>query len=159
MRLLRIGHAGITLFCGIMDMDMPVAKSYFYELTEKIREASSIVAAYSMNKAATEEKEKTVLRPGYKPRDIVISIDGSWMKRGFSSLFGVVATIGVKIAKVIDISVKIVKPVKFERRNVTLKNIRTSLIPIGLSAIPTMKRAVVEWRSKAFWKFLKGQRA
>lgn len=107
MRLLGIGHAGLQIFCGIMDLHPPVHKSFYYEICKKICEASSTVADYCMRKAANEEKKAThSLTANKDPEDITISIDGSWMKRGFTSLFGIVAAIGEKTGKVIDLTVK-----------------------------------------------------
>lgn len=57
-----------------------------------------------MKKAAEEEKKICVEKR--QTDGITVSGDGSWRKRGFSSLFGLVTLIGWYTGKVVDILVK-----------------------------------------------------
>ncbi|XP_011873476.1 PREDICTED: uncharacterized protein LOC105565135 [Vollenhovia emeryi] len=54
---------------------------------------------------AVEEEKKRCAEKGQR-NEITVSGDGSWRKRGFSSLFGIVSLIGWYTGKVLDIVVK-----------------------------------------------------
>jgi len=58
----------------------------------------------SIKKAAEEEKQFSVEHG--QTNGLTVSGDGSWRKRGFSSLFGLVSLIGWFSKKVLDVSVK-----------------------------------------------------
>lgn len=106
-RLLGVAYSGLKLFCGIMDMRPPIQESYFSTVNRKIKESCEAVAEYVMNKAAKEERKVTAAAQTFEnPKWITVSVDGLWMKRGFTSLFGIVVLIGEKTGKVNDIIVK-----------------------------------------------------
>lgn len=108
MRLIGIGHAGLRIFCGVMDLPKPISTTFYDNIVNVIRNAASTVAEWSMTLAAQEEKEQTVkagLFPN-NPEGIACSGDGSWRKRGFTSLSGIASIIGHYTGKVIDILVK-----------------------------------------------------
>ena len=107
MRAIGIGYSGLKLFCGLMDLFPPVAKSYFSTLDELIRESSRKIGEIVMKKAATEELKITQEKKVFEDeKGIAASGDGSWMKRGFTSLYGIVAMIGHETGKVIDAVIK-----------------------------------------------------
>lgn len=58
-----------------------------------------------MRKSANEEKNLTN-EAGQQTPGLIVSGDGTWMKRGFSSLFGVASLIGFRTKKVIDVIIK-----------------------------------------------------
>lgn len=60
------------------------------------------VALNFMNKAAVEIKQGL----GENKTDITVSCDGTWQKRGFSSLNGVVTIISSDTRKCIDYRIK-----------------------------------------------------
>ncbi|CAK9824037.1 hypothetical protein ANTRET_LOCUS2273, partial [Anthophora retusa] len=103
-RLLGFGHAGIEKFCGLMDLPRPVFRSMYNKILNNIHHAAETVCNLSMKNAIEEEKrinEEKENGPG-----LTISGDGTWQKRGFSSLFGVSTLIGHYSGKVIDLVVK-----------------------------------------------------
>jgi len=104
MRLLGIGLHGMKKFCGFMDMPAPIFHSFYDSIVDTISIATKSVAEVSMRKAAKEEKEKSIEKG--QLQGITVSGDGSWRKRGFSSLYGMVSLIGLHTGKVIDIIVK-----------------------------------------------------
>ena len=107
MRAIGIGYSGLKLFCGLMDLFPPVAKSFCSSLNDLIRNAVQSTADIVMNKAALEELKETREKKIFEDENgIAASGDGSWMKRGFTSLYGIVAMIGHESGKVIDVIIK-----------------------------------------------------
>ncbi|KAE8746814.1 hypothetical protein FOCC_FOCC006449 [Frankliniella occidentalis] len=93
---LGLGYSSYKEFSALMDLPKPVAASTFDRGIGDINEASTKVAEESMKQAAVQEATAT------GKQNITVSGDGSWQKRGFSSLFGVVTLIGLLSGKVID---------------------------------------------------------
>ncbi len=52
------------------------------------------MADYVKNKAAREVAASQEARAFKDPQGCPVSVDGSWMKRGFTSLYGIVVVIG-----------------------------------------------------------------
>ncbi|CAB3225803.1 unnamed protein product [Arctia plantaginis] len=104
MRLIGIGLQGIKKFCAFMDLPQPIFHSFYDKLVKTIAIATKAVRDASMKKAAQEEKEGS--HKIGKTDGITVSGDGSWRKRGFSSLFGVTSLIGWLSGKIIDVEVK-----------------------------------------------------
>lgn len=101
-RALGHGHAGMQTFCGIMDCLKPVAQSAFDTINEQLSEVCTTVAKESMKAAVIQEKEATSSdSPGLN-----ISGDGSWRKKGFSSLQGFASVVGHYTGKVLDVAIK-----------------------------------------------------
>ncbi|KYN11371.1 hypothetical protein ALC57_16474 [Trachymyrmex cornetzi] len=84
MRLLGVGLAGINLFCSLMDLGTGLNKNGYYNILQ--------------NKKNTEN--------GNYENEITVSGDGSWAKRGFTSLLGLVSLVGKYSNKVVDVTVK-----------------------------------------------------
>ena len=100
MRLLGVGLQGIRKFCAFMELPRPVYQSVYDRIIENISNATKIVSEGSLSNAAKGEKRFSV-ENGEK-NGITMSGDGSWRKRGFSSLYGFVSLIGWHIGKIID---------------------------------------------------------
>ena len=94
MRGIGVGHTGLQKFCGVMNMPPPIA-SKSYEIADKLGVAAEKVAKVSMIEAAMEVKE-------IEGSDVGVSFDGSWQRRGYSSLNGVGTAISVSTGKVLD---------------------------------------------------------
>ncbi|GFY29817.1 uncharacterized protein TNCV_1813911 [Trichonephila clavipes] len=99
MRTIGQGHAAMTTFCGVMDFPPPVAEKSYNNIINKLQLCSKEVAEASMQSATLEEVTLT------NSSDIIISGDGTWKTRGYSSRFGVCAVIGDKTGKCIDAEV------------------------------------------------------
>ncbi|GFV27081.1 uncharacterized protein TNCV_4853181 [Trichonephila clavipes] len=99
MRTIGQGHAAMTTFCGVMDFPPPVAEKSYNKIINQLQLCSKEVAEASMQSAALEEVTLT------NSSDIIISGDGTWETRGYSSRVGVCAVIGDKTGKCIDAEV------------------------------------------------------
>ena len=107
MRLLGVGYSGLRLFCGLMDFFEFINVNAYHRLSKRIAHVAGKVADEIMNESAREEQRLTQqARVFQDARFVSVSVDGSWAKRGFTSLFGLVAVIGDKSNKVIDVCVK-----------------------------------------------------
>lgn len=105
MRLLGIGNEGLNVFCGYMDFCQGLAKSTYHNIVEHLHKASKSMYETIATKAVQEEREKNAAT-GREENHLKVSGDGSWKKRGFTSLYGVTTLIGYYSGKVIDFIVK-----------------------------------------------------
>lgn len=108
MRLLGLGSAGCDKFCGLMDLarnflSKPTYSVYIQKICESIKNTASTFFA-----SAVEQEKKAVCEENnlQDTSELTVSGDGTWKKRGFSSLFGVSSLIGYYTGKVVDILVK-----------------------------------------------------
>lgn len=90
-------------------MDMP--QSFFHStydaIVNNILDCVKEVSNSLFNKAVTEEKEETSTKQNIADaNELTVSGDGTWKKRGFTSLHGVSSIIGYYTGKIIDIVVK-----------------------------------------------------
>ena len=108
MRILGLGLAGCNKFCGLMDLNSSFLNQSTYDFyVGKIYECIKTVAEALFTSAAKEEKKLTCAENGIEDTtDVAVSGDGTWKKRGYSSLFGVCTLIGHYSGKVLDIFVK-----------------------------------------------------
>ncbi|KYN14894.1 hypothetical protein ALC57_12886 [Trachymyrmex cornetzi] len=104
MRILGIGLQGMKKFCTFMDLAAPIFHSFYDSIVQTIAIATDSVRFMTMKQAAKEEKEISITKG--QTDGIMVSGDGSWRKRGFSSLYGIVTLISCHTAKVIDVIVK-----------------------------------------------------
>ncbi|XP_018403393.1 PREDICTED: uncharacterized protein LOC108780253 isoform X1 [Cyphomyrmex costatus] len=105
MRLLGIGLHGINCFIGLMDLGKSMNTKTYYAAIENIFRSTKAVFDEVVKKAGREEKEQNI-ENGFEEDKFIVSGDGSWRKRGFSSLFGVITLIGHFSNKVLDLVVK-----------------------------------------------------
>jgi len=104
MRILGVGYNGIQKFCGIMDLPKIFSKKVYYDV---VSNALKSVADLLFSEAVVKEKELTKNAENVaEPRRLIVSGDGTWRKRGFSSLQGVTTLIGHHSGKVLDLLVK-----------------------------------------------------
>lgn len=107
MRCLGQGASGEKKFCGLMDLPPPVAQKSHDEIKKNIHIASKTVAKISMKDAVQEEQLRTNLEQEVEnATDLCVSGDGTWQKRGFSSLYGVCSLIGAHSKKVVDVNIE-----------------------------------------------------
>lgn len=92
MRLLGVGLQGLNIFCGIMDLGQGLASKTNYSC-QKFLPAAKSVCDVVLGKTAKEEMEKNAEAEN-ELSHFSVSGDGTWSKRGFSSLFGAVTLIG-----------------------------------------------------------------
>ena len=86
----------------VLDMMVMNANSY-HDHVAAVHNAARIVAKKSMKTAVEEAKEF------YEPEDgiydIAVSADGTWRRRDYSSVYGVVAALSTITGKVLDIEI------------------------------------------------------
>ena len=80
-----------------------LSKTSYLDTMNKICSSVKTTAEKFLFSAATEEKKTT--QEITQSDTLTVSGDGTWMKQGFSSLFGVTFLIGYWKGKVIDIFV------------------------------------------------------
>lgn len=105
MRLLGVGLEGVNIFCGLMDICKGLSKNAYGSAIQHIHSAASTMFETFSKKAVDEEKAKNVQNGRYETH-LKVSGDGSWKKRGFTSLYGVTTIIGYYSGKVLDVVVK-----------------------------------------------------
>lgn len=105
MRILGLGLRSINTFCSLMELSAGFANNTYYAFITNLLEASKSTFDAIQRKAIAEERQKNV-EAGYEETHLSVSGDGSWKKRGFSSLFGVATLIGKYTHKVLDFVVK-----------------------------------------------------
>ncbi|GFU43136.1 uncharacterized protein TNCV_4289771 [Trichonephila clavipes] len=103
MRQIGKGFAGAFKLCSTLNLPR-LTKTAYKNQEAKLLKVVQKVAEESMIKAATEivEKQQNL------SSDIVkcgISVDGTWQRRGYTSMNGCVAAISVDTGKVLDIEV------------------------------------------------------
>ncbi|GFT11048.1 uncharacterized protein TNCV_1084161 [Trichonephila clavipes] len=95
--------AGFKL-CGTLNLPR-LSKTAYTNHENKLMSVISEVSELSMQKAASE---LLVLHPTKnKITDCGISVDGTWQRRGYSSMNGCVAALSVDTGKVVDIEINI----------------------------------------------------
>ena len=92
MRLLGIGVSGVRLFTGMMDLANDYSTNMYYGAIKNISIATETVYNMVIKKAATEEK-KLLKEKDLSENRFTVSGDGTWARRGFTSLFGVKTTV------------------------------------------------------------------
>ena len=93
-------------FSGLMDIDhAALSPASYYNAVHHIHIVVSAVAEAVFKKAAKGEQER-IREKGLSVVRLTVSGDGSWHKRGFAALLGIVSLIGKFSNKVIDVIVK-----------------------------------------------------
>ena len=97
------GYEAIKTFSACMGMPQPMTPSVYSSINDTVGLAYEAVAQQSMKEAA-DELRTTEMTADEEILDTQVTIDGTWQKRGHSSLNGVVVACS-KNAKVIDCQV------------------------------------------------------
>lgn len=105
MRLLGFGIHGINVFCAMMDICAGMANKTYYDTLQHIRIVAETIFNNSIHTAGEKEKQENS-KLGKSDRTISVSGDGTWSKRGFSSLLGVITLIEENTGKILDLVVK-----------------------------------------------------
>ncbi|XP_053945027.1 uncharacterized protein LOC128854730 isoform X6 [Anastrepha ludens] len=107
LRLLGIGLRGAMKFCGLMDLPPPLQQSTYDMIINNIHSAASNIAQLVLKQAVKEEQQEIKKEDSSADlRKLFVSGDGTWRKRGFTSLYGVAVLIGQFTGKVVDFLVK-----------------------------------------------------
>ena len=105
MRTLGHGYAGIEQFTTLMNMPKPMTEKNYRKTAKKIRDVVEEVGKNTMKDGAEElhEKAKKDYAGDQEVVDVGVSCDGTWQKRGFSSLNGVFVAISMDNGKILDV--------------------------------------------------------
>ena len=74
------GHAVMEKLCGYLNMSEPMTQHNYDKPSTTIKNAAEVVTDGSVKDAAEEVK------CGIYVADVGVSLDGSWQRRGFSSI-------------------------------------------------------------------------
>ena len=102
MRACGQGHAGVEKFTTLMDMPKPMTKNNYNKIVKKLVTVTETVTKETMSDAIDELRSASSVPPD-TIMDIGISQDGTWQRRGYSSLNGCVAAVSMDNGKVVDI--------------------------------------------------------
>lgn len=99
------GYEGLAAFCSIMNMPC-LSKPAYYKQVDNILEALEDEAREDMRRAGERLRQHILEENPEKDKDATldaaVSFDGTWAKRGFTSLTGVVFAISVDTGEVLD---------------------------------------------------------
>ena len=97
MRLIGCGLEALKTVCAVMDMPPPMSRNMFAGHRRALHSAAKETAGASMTKAASDVLKK---------RDAEETpTDGTWMRRGHSSLYGVQTVISHDTSQILDVEV------------------------------------------------------
>ena len=95
------GKSSLEKLCSILNMPPAMSDDAYNDTLTKIKDALEKEASISMEKAASEEHEILGF-PKDKVTECKAMFDGTWRKRGHSSLQGVVTAISAETGKCLD---------------------------------------------------------
>ena len=98
-REIGCGYNAMNRLCYLLGLPYGPSKNAFQAHIKEIDKFVTQMATQSMNSAADEVRRET------GGNECAVSVDGSWQRRGFSSLNGVVTAMSVKTGKVLDVEV------------------------------------------------------
>jgi len=102
---LGTGYEGLSSFCAIMNMPC-LSRAAYYKQMDVILEALEDEAKEELVRAGQRLRQQVMEENGESDStaiiDAAVSFDGTWAKRGFTSLTGVVFVISVDTGEVLD---------------------------------------------------------
>lgn len=105
MRLIGRGRAALVKFTAVMNMPGPVKKKSFATHVSRIAKVSKLVAEADMKKTGNCIRKEIRLKKD-EIMDLSVSCDGTWARRGYQSLYGMVSAIHVESGKILDFETK-----------------------------------------------------
>ena len=105
-RVIGKGHTAMETFFGYMNCTSPMAYCSFTAMNHEIASCYANVASESTHQAVREIRSEN---GEDEICDIGVSCDGTWQKRGYSSLNGIVTVISIDTGKAIDYEVMVKK--------------------------------------------------
>ena len=100
MRAIGKGRACLETFCGMMGMLPQVSQRGSTTQNQKLFVVSGEERYASFADAAAELRKDV---PEDQGLDITVTCDGTWARRGFQSLYGIVVTASWKTGKFLDV--------------------------------------------------------
>ena len=105
MRMIGKGREALRMFCAIMDMPEPMYGRSFQSHCSALHDAAVEVGTNSMRHHAAELLAMRQASESDHPSHVAVSTDGTWMRRGYSSVFGAQTVIAYDTLKVADVEV------------------------------------------------------
>ena len=105
MREIGKGRNSLETFCGMMDMLPPVSIPAFSDHNRHLSEISMESARENILAASAHLHQFHGVPPDQNI-DVVVTCDGTWLKRGFTATYGVVAVITWDTGQVLDFEIK-----------------------------------------------------
>ena len=99
MRTCGQGHAGIETFTTLMNIPKPMTVKNYNKIVMKFVKSVKDVAEETMADAVDE----LPIDDDSATKDVSISMDGSWQRRGYASLNGCVTAILMETGKIINV--------------------------------------------------------
>ena len=93
------GYEHLKRFCCYMNMPTPMLKNNFQKMSNRLKLSAKHVAEESMSTAAAKSRGDDATA------DIGVSVDGTWQRKGFTSMNGVITAISVDSGKVLDTAI------------------------------------------------------
>lgn len=104
-RLVGLGREGLCTFFGMLNAPPPMAKRSYDHHVAGLLAAATTVAERSMSQAAQDVRVLQEEEGKDNPSDLAVTADGTWMKRGHTSLHGVTTVIAWPTGQMIDYEV------------------------------------------------------
>ena len=98
-RQIGSGYGHLKKLCCCLNMPEPMRVNNFDKLSNSIKNSVKYVAEKSMSAAAAE------LRGANETADVGVSLDGTWQRKGFTSLNGVITAISIDSGKALDVAI------------------------------------------------------
>ena len=96
-------HPSLDLVCTMMGLPPPISAPQYAEHSKIVCAGCTLQAASSMEQARREVMEHySIDVASGEVADVLVSCDGTWQKRGFISLYGIVFIIAHETGKVLD---------------------------------------------------------
>ena len=103
-RLSGSGRATLDTITAWLGMPPPLTSAAYAVYNRELGDVSGMVASNKMVEAANE-LHCIEGKPVDEVIDAIVTLDGTWQKRGHSSLFGVIVVISWKTGKILDFEV------------------------------------------------------
>ena len=98
-RQIGAGHEHLKKMCAYLNMPSPMLYTNYTKISNKLKVAAKEVAETSMAAAASD------LRGDGETADVGVSVDGTWQRKGYVSMNGVITAISVDTGKVLDTAI------------------------------------------------------
>ena len=98
--------ASLQMLFSMLDLPLPVSKNVYTAHLQEIEAQAKVQAQDSRKRARDEIRSLYGSVDDGDVIDVLVSCDGTWQRRGFSSLFGAVFIIAYETGKVMDYVVK-----------------------------------------------------
>ena len=95
-RQVGLGYQHLKKLCCFMNMPSPMLLNSFDKITKRLTTSAKQVAERSMSDAALK------LRGNAATADVGISIGGTWQRKGYTSMNGIITAISIDNGKVLD---------------------------------------------------------